>query len=322
MMSKLTKGEESRAKWQHFIALDWYDSLIEFLFRFVAKTSEPLLAAGLVISAADFLTSGALMRDNQAFSMAWAWTQALAIEASSGVVFVYALHSFRQQDQLKAWLYLVLSLLLALTGGAMLLFQLIANTTGMQENALPHGLFYTLAGLRVLVSVSYVYLCRAKHIRFTDLADSSLTKEAQHPQHPAPEAAAMSPDVLNLLIERLEHLSVTVMQLESRETLEPPSPTRLSLPEQAENTQHSLENDATIFRKASRQEREDQPIYLDRFQSKEHVIASVLARKPDASVEEIVQEAGCSTRTASKWMKRLQLPPQGETTKGGKQDEH
>ena len=321
-MSKLTKGEESRTKWQHFLALDWYDSLIEFLFRFVAKTSEPLLAAGLVISAADFLTSGALMRDNQAFSMAWAWTQALAIEASSGVVFVYALHSFSQQDQLKAWLYLVLSLLLALTGGAMLLFQLIANTTGMQENALPHGLFYTLAGLRVLVSVSYVYLCRAKHIRFTDLADSTLTKEAKHP---SPEAATMSPDVLNLLIERLEHLSVTVTQLESREPREPrepPSPTRLSLPEQAENTQHSLENDATIFRKASRQEREDQPIYLDRFQSKEHVIASVLARKPDASVEEIAQEAGCSTRTASKWMKRLQLPPQGETTKGGKQNEH
>jgi hypothetical protein len=316
MMSKWTKGEESRNTWQHFLALDWYDSLIEFLFRFVAKTSEPLLAAGLVISAADFLTSGALMRDNQAFSMAWAWTQALAIEASSGVVFVYALHSFRQQDQLKAWLYLVLSLLLALTGGAMLLFQLIANTTGMQENALPHGLFYTLAGLRVLVSVSYVYLCRAKHIRFTDLADSSLTKEAKHP---ASEAAAMSPEVLNLLIERLEHLSVTVTQLESRE---PPSPTRLSLPEQAENTQHSLENDATIFRKASRQEHEDQPIYLNRFQSKEHVIASVLARKPDAPVEEIAQEAGCSTRTASKWMKRLQLPPQGETTKGGKQDEH
>ena len=321
-MSKLTKGEESRTKWQHFIALDWYDSLIEFLFRFVAKTSEPLLAAGLVISAADFLTSGALMRDNQAFSMAWAWTQALAIEASSGVVFVYALHSFRQQDQVKAWLYLVLSLLLALTGGAMLLFQLIANTTGMQENALPHGLFYTLAGLRVLVSVSYVYLCRAKHIRFTDLADSSLTKEAKHAQHHVLEAAAISPEVLNLLIERLEHLSVTVTQLESRETRETPRPTRLSLPEQAENTQHSLENDATIFRKASRQEREDQPIYLDRFQSKEHVIASVLARKPDASVEEIAQEAGCSTRTASKWMKRLQLPPQGETTKGGKQDEH
>jgi hypothetical protein len=166
-------------KWQQFTTLGWYDALIEFTFRFVAKTSEPLLAAGLVISAADFLTSGALMRGNAAFAMAWAWTQALAIEASSGVVFVYALQSFRQQDQVKAWLYLVLSLLLAITGGAMLLFQLIANTTGMQERTLPGGLFYGLAVLRVLVSVSYVYLCRAKHIRFTDLADVS--EQSAHP---------------------------------------------------------------------------------------------------------------------------------------------
>src|SRR5215467_9167738 len=160
-------------KWQQFTTLGWYDGLIEFIFRFVAKTSEPLLAAGLVISAADFLTSGALMRNNAAFSTAWAWTQAIAIESSSGVVFVYALQSFRQADKVKAWLYLVLSILLALTGGAMLLFQLIANTTGMQERTLPGGLFYGLAALRVLVSISYVYLCRAKTIRFTDLADMS-----------------------------------------------------------------------------------------------------------------------------------------------------
>lgn len=158
---------------QRFLSLAWYDEAIEFLFRFVAKTSEPLLALGLVISAADFLTKGALMQANPALTMAWAWTQAIAIEASSGVVFVYALQSFRQHDKVKAWLYLVLSVLLAITGGAMLLFQLIANTTGLQEGNLPVGLFYSLAGLRVLVSVSYVYLCRAKHIRFTDLADVS-----------------------------------------------------------------------------------------------------------------------------------------------------
>jgi DNA-binding transcriptional ArsR family regulator len=160
-------------KWNSFVSLNWYDGLIEFIFRFVAKTSEPLLAAGLVISAADFLSKGALMRSNPDLTYAWAWTQAIAIEASSGVVFVYALQSFRQRDKVKAWIYLILSILLAITGGAMLMFQLIANTTGLQETSLPPVLFYSLAGLRVLVSISYVYLCRAKHIRFTDLADET-----------------------------------------------------------------------------------------------------------------------------------------------------
>src|SRR5215470_11118970 len=199
-MSKLRKGEPMQ--WQRFTSLGWYDGLIEFLFRFVAKTSEPLLAAGLVISAADFLTSGALMHNNTTFGMAWAWTQALAIEASSGVVFVYALHSFRQQDQVKAWLYLVLSILLALTGGAMLLFQLIANTTGMQERTLPGGLFYGLAVLRVLVSVSYVYLCRAKTIRFTDLADMS-DQQARPVEQAGPPAPVQTPavDLAELLMQ-------------------------------------------------------------------------------------------------------------------------
>ena len=74
-----------------------------------------------------------------------------------------------------------------------------------------------------------------------------------------------------------------------------------SLPEQAET---SPANDATICKDAER-ERAAQPIYLDRFESKEHVIAALLAQKPDATAEEIAQEAGCSVRTADKWMKRV-----------------
>ncbi|HAG99441.1 MAG TPA: hypothetical protein DDW33_03375 [Ktedonobacter sp.] len=205
--------------WHKFVSLAWYDSFIEFLFRFVAKTSEPLLAAGLVISAADFLSKGALMHSNPELTMLWAWTQAIAIEASSGVVFVYALQSFKQHDKIKAWVYLVLSLLLAITGGAMLLFQLIANTTGLQENSLPVYLFYALAGLRVLVSVSYVYLCRAKYIRFTDLEDET---QAVSPETPS----ALSDEVMNTILEKLQKLdhleqalsahSITVSQVQEQ----------------------------------------------------------------------------------------------------------
>jgi hypothetical protein len=287
-------------KWQHFTGLGWYDGLIEFIFRFVAKTSEPLLAAGLVISAADFLTDGALMRGNAAFSMAWAWTQALAIEASSGVVFVYALQSFRQQDKVKAWLYLVLSILLAITGGAMLLFQLIANTTGMQERMLPGGLFYGLAVLRVLVSVSYVYLCRAKTIRFTDLAD--ISEQPTTLEQPAPVPAIDLAELLTQLDERysrrmeaiveqvVTRVQVSVTQ-EAQAIHTQPAP---ALPEHAEN---SPANDAAIY--------EAQPIYLDRFESKEHIIAAILANRPGATADEIAQEANCNVRTADKWMKQF-----------------
>jgi len=43
---------------QKFASLTWYDKFIEFIFRFTAKTSEPLLAAGIVYSAADVLSHG------------------------------------------------------------------------------------------------------------------------------------------------------------------------------------------------------------------------------------------------------------------------
>ncbi len=249
-------------KWYQFTSLNWYDGLIEFLFRFVAKTSEPLLAAGLVISAADYLSHGAVMTGNPAFALGWAWAQALALESSSGVVFVYALSAFRQSDNLKGGIYLALALLLAIVGGWMLLLQVNVVTLGSAEPAV-----LGLNVLRVVVSIAYIFLLRAKSIRFSDLADTSA-----QPQ--------VAPETINVLVEKLEHLTVTVNQLTN--------PSLPALPEHAENLKQISE-----------------PIYPTQFASKEQEIAAVLVRMPGASAEEIAQEAGCSVRTAEKWLQRL-----------------
>ncbi len=50
----------------------------------------------------------------------------------------------------------------------------------------------------------------------------------------------------------------------------------------------------------------EQAIYTDRFESKEQIIAAILARQPGASVEQVAQEAQCSFRTAQKWMQKFQ----------------
>jgi hypothetical protein len=140
---------------ERFLSLQWYDTTIEFIFRFVAKTSEPLLAAGLVISAADYLSHGAVMAGHPAFSLAWAWAQALALESSSGVVFVYALQAFRQSDKIKGAIYLALALMLAIVGGGMLLMQVNAATMGSAEVAI-----LPLNIMRVVVSIAYIFLLR------------------------------------------------------------------------------------------------------------------------------------------------------------------
>lgn len=284
--------------WNGFVSLAWYDAFIEFLFKFVAKTSEPLLAMGLVVSAADLLTKGALMRDNPTLTFAWAWAQAIAIEASSGVVFVYALQSFKSRDKLKGWLYLILSVLLAITGGAMLLLQLVANITGAGENTLPASVVYGLAILRVVVSIGYVFMCRAKHIRFTDLA------EVKHPVSPVPQAeasAGISEETVQLILSKLAKLDALEQRLVqpvlvSEEKAEP-----LQIAAPASDAQNTLANGAKICDKE-----DEQPIFLERFQSKEQVIAAILQRTPGANAEQVAQEAGCSQRTATKWIQRLQ----------------
>jgi hypothetical protein len=54
----MEQGAKQSTRWESFVSLTWYDAVISFLFRFVAKTSEPLLAAGVIVSAADFLQHG------------------------------------------------------------------------------------------------------------------------------------------------------------------------------------------------------------------------------------------------------------------------
>src|SRR5258707_10934658 len=122
------------SKWNVFVSLTWYDSLIEWVFRFVAKTSEPLLAAGLTISAADYLSHGAVMIGHPAFALGWAWAQALALESSSGVVFVYSLQAYRSKDKIKGAIYLALAVLLAIVGGWMFLLQVNVTTLGTADS--------------------------------------------------------------------------------------------------------------------------------------------------------------------------------------------
>jgi hypothetical protein len=156
--------------WTGLISLIWLDETINFIFRSVAKTSELLLAAGIVISAADFLTDGRLMHNNLMLADAWAWTQAIAIESSSGVVLMYALQAFKDKDPVKAWLYLTLAALLALVGSVMLLTQIIYSTAGI--NLVVQGPLWfvvAMAALRTIVSIAYVAMCRVKHIRFAEL---------------------------------------------------------------------------------------------------------------------------------------------------------
>src|ERR1700730_18864942 len=100
-----------------FASLDWYEAFLRFVANFIAKSSELLLAIGLIVSSANFLTDGTILGMGSSASEAWAWTQAIAIDSSLGVSFYYVLHCLKQRDWVKFVLYSILTLILTLVAG-------------------------------------------------------------------------------------------------------------------------------------------------------------------------------------------------------------
>ena len=155
-----------------FATLHWYEECIKFLFTFTAKTSELLLAAGLVVSTANFLTDGNVMGKNTSLAYAWAWAQALAIDSSLGITFYAIFHCIKQRDWLKAILYGLLTLLLAIVAGT------ITNV-----DTFSHALHLSISGamsqvgldvkilttLRAVAVVGFVMMSRLKDVSFKEL---------------------------------------------------------------------------------------------------------------------------------------------------------
>src|SRR6266536_2775971 len=117
-----------------FLSLNWYEVALRFLFTFVAKTSEVLLAAGLVVSTANFLTDGSILASHPAVSIAWAWAQALAIDSSLGVSLSYAWQCIKQEEWIRGVLYGLLTFLLAGVAGGITTIDIVSHALHLPMN--------------------------------------------------------------------------------------------------------------------------------------------------------------------------------------------
>src|SRR6266568_3287970 len=240
---------------QAFVSLGWYAGLISFLFRFLAMTSEPLLALGVIHSAADFLQQGHLMAHNGALQGAWSWAQAISIEASTGPTLAFSLDAFRAGDKLKGRLYATLAALLFTVGGAMLYLQLISNATGMSEAAVSPWVLYPLLALRVLVASGIVALLCSKHLRFSGLVAAI---PAEVTAAPPPTILPNFDEVLLKLDERyqqrmealyertVETFRVTIQEQVTNPQIPVITPAMIASPLQIESTGQSSDDRASL----------------------------------------------------------------------------
>lgn len=207
-------------RFQNFISLQWYEETITFLFTFVAKTSEILLAAGLVTSTANFLTDGKVMGTGSAIANAWAWAQALAIDSSLSVTFVHVFTSLKQRDWLKAVCYGLLTCLLAFVAGT------ITNV-----DTLSHAVHITIANatsqvgldvkllttLRAIAVVGFVLMSRLKEVSFKELYEPPASA-TPHTITRQEETEALLSQVIAKILAQEGQIVIT----EEQETLSPP----------------------------------------------------------------------------------------------------
>src|SRR6266699_5950930 len=155
-----------------FASLNWYEETIKFIFNFVTKTSELLLAAGIVISTANFLTDGDIMSQNKMLSDAWSWAQALAIDSSLGIVFMNAFQAVRERDKIKAMIFFTLTALLATVAGLITHFDALGHAAGLPvtdksvSGVIP---LWIMTALRALAVIGFLLASRLKHVSFHEL---------------------------------------------------------------------------------------------------------------------------------------------------------
>lgn len=155
-----------------FLSLAWYEVALRFLFNFVAKTSEVLLAAGLVVSTASFLTDGSILAAHPDVSVAWAWAQAIAIDSSLGVSLSYALQYLKQEEWIRGALYGLLTLLLAGVAGGITTIDIVSHALhlSMNDAMAQMGInIAVLSRLRAIAVIGFILMGRLRDLPMTTL---------------------------------------------------------------------------------------------------------------------------------------------------------
>lgn len=212
----MNNQSEHIKRWQwlrSFASLDWYEEAIKFIFNFVTKTSELLLAAGIVISTANFLTDGDVMSHSKALSDAWSWAQALAIDSSLGIVFMNAFVAAREREKIKAAVFIALTVLLATVAGLITHFDALAHATGLPVSdksiagVVP---LWIMTALRAVAVIGFLLASRLKHISLNELGRELAQK--QELEQVKSQEQRKEPVALSIDYDALAVAFVNVMQ--------------------------------------------------------------------------------------------------------------
>ncbi len=168
--------KQTRTPLERFLSLSWYDTLLRFASNFVAKSSEVLLTVGLVVSSANFLTDGSIVK--QGTMLLLAWIQSITIDGSLGTSFYRVLIGLKERD----WITCIFSAILTI------LFTGVAWIT-VEGDTLSHAANTSIEAAMHMIGIDVRLLSLLRAIAVVGVVLMSRLHEVSFHEHTSPTRA-------------------------------------------------------------------------------------------------------------------------------------
>src|SRR5437763_2861465 len=260
---------------KQFTTIEKLDTGILYTLELASSISILLLAFGFIASMANVLTKGSVLTDNLIMQRIWAWTQCIAIDASVAGTIIRTFRYHAEGEQVKTWLYGLLSLLLLFTAAIVLNIESVQQTLNLTLDSAYVHVFVPVEALIWIRSFAIVLLIVAHALRH--VAVEKLPAEVSRREIPQ---LVLSPELVE-----------TLRVLLSKPTITEEANTEQLLLSQGEQT-------ANTAQEAIATDEDEQGT-----NNGERVKAYLLLH-PDATVREVADALTISVSTANKWMSR------------------
>ncbi len=272
---------------KQFQSIERLDTGILYALELASSVSVLLLAFGLIASMANVLTKGSVLTDNLLMQRVWAWTQCIAIDASVAGTIIRTFRYHQQGEQVKTWLYGVLSLLLLFTAAIVSNIESVQQTLNLTLNAAYVHVFVPVEALIWIRSLVIVLLIVAHALRHVQREpDQAISAAIPTPQQ-AP--LVLMPELVDAL--RAALAQVTILE-------EPPTAQALPSPQAERRANTAQEATAACDYKQATNGGEQEANNYER-------VKAYLATHPQATDRALADALTISTSTANKWRKRI-----------------
>src|SRR5260221_603652 len=196
---------------KQFASIEKLDRSILYALELASSISVLLLAFGLIASMVNVLTKGAVLTDHLWMQQVWAWTQCIAIDASVAGTIIRTHRFYHEGEQVKTWLYGLLSVLLLFTAAIVSNIEAVQQTLNITlDNAYLH-VFVPVEALIWIRSLAIVLLIVAHAMRHVQIAKQPLRDAEVKPLEQQPVPLAITPELLDVLRDCLTQAQTTIV---------------------------------------------------------------------------------------------------------------